>query len=67
MICKYSTNTVFNLLPIRDEHSLAVFKNMLPRKIFGPKTEVLLRLKKIWQTEELPDLYSPPHVTRMIK
>jgi hypothetical protein len=40
---------------------------MLPRKIFGPKREVVPRLKKIWQTEELPDLYSSPHVTRVIK
>jgi hypothetical protein len=39
---------------------------MLPRKVFGPKREVVPRLKKIWQTEELPDLYSP-HITRVIK
>jgi hypothetical protein len=40
---------------------------MLLKKIFGPKREIVTRLKKIWQTEELPDLYSLPHITRVIK
>ena len=61
------TNTVFNLLLIREEHRLSVYENMLLRKIFGPKREVVTRLKKIWQTEELPDLYSFTHITGMIK
>ena len=67
MICKYSTNTVFSLLLNREEHRLAVFEDMLLRKMFGPKREVVPRLKQIWQTEELLDLCLSPHITRVIK
>jgi hypothetical protein len=40
------TNTVFNLFLIREEHRLSVYEKMLLRKIFGPKREVVMRLKK---------------------
>jgi hypothetical protein len=61
------TNLVFNRLLIREEHRPSVCENMLLRNIFGPKREVLMRLKKICLTEELPNLYSLPHMTRVIK
>jgi len=45
VLCTY---LVFNLLLIREEHGPSVYENMLLRKIFGPKREVLMRPKKIW-------------------
>jgi hypothetical protein len=51
---------------IREEHRLTVFENMVLRKIFGPKREVVTGGWRKLHTEELHDLYSPD-IIRVIK
>ena len=44
-----------------------MFENMVVRRIFGPRRD---EVKEEWRrlhNEELNDLYSPPHIVRLIK
>ena len=50
----------------REEHRLGVFKNMVLRKIFGPKRDDVTGEWRKLQYEELNDLYSLPNVVRVI-
>jgi len=44
-----------------------VFENRILRRIFGPKRdEVTGELRRL-HNEELPDLYSPPNISGVIK
>ena len=52
-------------LTLREERRLRVFENMVLRRIFGPKREMLTGEWRKLHTEELTDLYSP-HI-RLIK
>jgi hypothetical protein len=53
-------------LTIREEHTLRVFENMVPRRIFGSKRyEVIGGWKKLH--EKLHNLHSSPSIIRMTK
>jgi len=52
---------------MREKHRLSVSKNMVLRKIFGPKTdEVTGECRKV-HNEELNDLYSSPNIIWLMK
>jgi hypothetical protein len=51
----------------RDEHRLRVFANRVLRKIFWPKTDEVTGDLRRLHNEELYDLYSSPHIIRVIK
>jgi len=54
-------------LTLREERRLRVFENKELRRIFGPKRdEVTMEWRKL-HNEELNDLYSSPHIIRVIK
>ena len=54
-------------LTLREERKLRVFENMVLRRIFGPRRdEVTGELRRL-HNEELNDLYSSPHIVRVIK
>jgi hypothetical protein len=54
-------------LTLRDEHRLGVFENIVPRRIFGLKSdEVTGRWRKL-HNDELHDLYSSPSIIRIMK
>jgi hypothetical protein len=46
---------------------LRAFKNMVLRKIGGPKTKEVTGSSRKPNTEEPPDLYSPPDVIKVMK
>jgi len=54
-------------LTLREELRLRVYENRVLRRIFGPrKDEVMGEWRKL-HNEALNDLYSSPHIVRMIK
>ena len=46
---------------------MRVFENRVLRKMFGPKTEEVIREWKRLHNEKLHDLYSSPDIIRMIE
>jgi hypothetical protein len=52
-------------LTTREEHELRVFENRVPRRIFGPKRDVVTAWWR--KLQELRDLYSSPSIIRIIK
>jgi len=53
-------------LTLREERRLRVFKNRMLRKIFGTKREDVAGKWRKLHNEELHDLYSSPHIIRVI-
>ena len=54
-------------LTLREERRLRVFENRVLRKVFVPKrVEVTGEWRKL-HNEELNDLYSLPHIVRVVK
>jgi hypothetical protein len=54
-------------LTLREEHSLWVFENRIPSRIFGPKrVEATGKWRKL-HNEELNDLYSSPNIIWVMK
>ena len=54
-------------LTLREERRLRVFENRVLRKVYGPKRdEVTVEWKRL-HNEELNDLYSLPHIVRVVK
>ena len=54
-------------LTLREERKLRVFKNMVLRRIFGPRRDEVTEEWRRLHTEELNDLYSSPNIVRVIK
>jgi hypothetical protein len=54
-------------LIFREEHRLKAFKNTVLSKIDGPKRKEITGGWRKPYTEELPDLYSPPDVIKVMK
>ena len=52
---------------MREERRLRVFENRMLRRIFGPKTDEVIREWRKLHNEELNDLYSSPNIVRVIK
>jgi len=52
---------------LREERKLKVFKNMVLRRIFGPRRDDLTGEWRRLHNEELNDLYSSPNIVRVIK
>jgi hypothetical protein len=48
-------------------HRLKVFKNMVLRRIFGPKRQEIIQIWRQLHDVELQNLYSSPHIIRVIK
>jgi hypothetical protein len=53
-------------LSVREEHKLRVFENMVLRRIFGPKRDVVTGGWRKLHNEELHNLYSSPSIIRII-
>jgi hypothetical protein len=53
-------------LTLREEHRLRVFENRVLRRIFGPKREEDVSLRKLHK-DELHSMYSSPNIVRVIK
>jgi hypothetical protein len=51
---------------LTEEHRLRVLENRVPRRILGLKRDGETRVRKEMRSEELRDLYSLPHIIRMI-
>jgi len=51
----------------REERKLRVFKNMVLRRIFGPRMDEVTGEWNRLHNEELNDLYSSPNIVRVIK
>jgi hypothetical protein len=54
-------------LTVREEHRLKVFENRVLTRIFGPKRDEVMGEWRRLHNEELPDLYSSPSISRIIK
>jgi hypothetical protein len=54
-------------LTLREEHRLRVSENKVLKRIFGPKSDVVMREWRKLHNEELRDLYSSPSIIRIIK
>jgi hypothetical protein len=52
---------------LREEHTLRVFENRVPRRIFGPKVDGVTEGYRKLHNGELHNLYSSPSIIRMIK
>jgi len=50
-----------------EERKLRVFKNMVLRRIFGPRRDEVTREWRKLHNEELNDLYSSSNIVRVIK
>jgi hypothetical protein len=49
------------------EHTLRVFENRVPRRLFGPKRDEIAGEWRKLHTEELSDLYCSPNIVWLIK
>ena len=54
-------------LTLREERKLRVFKNMVLRRIFGPRRDEVTGEWRRLHNEELNDLYCSPNIVRVIK
>ena len=54
-------------LTLREEHRPRVFENRVLRGIFGPKWDEVTQEWRKLHNKELNDLYSSPHILRVIK
>jgi hypothetical protein len=54
-------------LTLREEHSLKVFENRVPRRIFGPKRDKVTGEWRKLHSGEPHNLCSSPHIIRQIK
>ena len=54
-------------LTLREERKLRMFKNMVLRRIFGPRRNEVTGEWRRLHNEELNDLYSSPNIVRVIK
>jgi len=54
-------------LTLREERKLRVFENMVLRRIFGPRMDEVTGEWRRLHNEELNDLYSSPHIVRVMK
>jgi len=54
-------------LTLREEPRPRVFKNRVPRRIFGPKRDEVTGEWRKLHIEELKDLYTSPNFVRVIK
>jgi len=54
-------------LTLREERKPRVFKNMVLRRIFGPRRDEVTGEWRRLHNEELNDLYSSPNIVRVIK
>jgi hypothetical protein len=54
-------------LTLREEHRLRVFENRVLTRIFGPRRDEVTGDWRKLHNEELHNLYSSPHIIRMIK
>jgi hypothetical protein len=54
-------------LTLREEQSLRVFENRVLKRIFGPKRDKMTGDWRRLHNRELNDLYSSPHIVRVIK
>ena len=54
-------------LTLREERKLRVFKNMVMRRIFGPRRDEVTGNWRRLHNEELNDLYSSPNIVWVIK
>jgi len=52
---------------LQEERKLRVFKNMVLRRIFGPRRDKVTREWRRLHNEELNDLYTSSHIVRVIK
>jgi hypothetical protein len=55
------------LLTLKEEYRLKMFENWVLRRIFGPKRDEMTEEWRKLYNEELHNLYSSPHIIRMIK
>jgi len=54
-------------LTLREERKLRVFKNMVLRRIFGPRRDEVTWEWRRLHNEQLNDLYCSPNIVRVIK
>jgi hypothetical protein len=54
-------------LTLREERKLRVFRNMVLRRIFGPRRDEVTGEWRRLHNEELNDLYHSPNFVQMIK
>ena len=54
-------------MKLREQRKLRVYKNMVLRRIFGPRRDEVRGNGGYCINEELNDLYSSPNIVRVIK